>query len=131
MQFVETADEAWTIIVDFYEKLEAENAAAAVNRLAALRTEGEAATRDLMQSTERVLAAQTELQAAMSTLDATGLSRLFTHMVNRLEKVSDVLEGFRQPMVLQAIPLRMADGLPPAASEPESQALGPATAPGP
>ncbi|MCQ4631435.1 LOG family protein [Shinella sp. CPCC 100929] len=29
MQFVETADEAWNIIVDFYEKLEAENVAVA------------------------------------------------------------------------------------------------------
>lgn len=31
MQFVETADEAWDIIVDFYEKLEAEQAAAAAH----------------------------------------------------------------------------------------------------
>jgi len=31
MQFVETADEAWDIIVKFYENLEAEHAAAAAH----------------------------------------------------------------------------------------------------
>lgn len=84
-------------------------AASAMSKLSQMQSGSEAATQSLVLGTERLLAGQQALNAAMSQLDAMGLSRTLPVLAQSLETVSAILAAFQEPMVLQAVPARVAN----------------------
>lgn len=80
--------------------------AAAISRLSTQHASSETTTQSLVANTERMLEAQRALAAAMTQLDGVGLGRSLAALSQSMEKVSAVLQGFQEPMVLQAVPAR-------------------------
>jgi biopolymer transport protein ExbB/TolQ len=68
------------------------------------------AIRHLAETTARVIGAQDALHHSVNQLHEAGFERVLGEVRDSLNAVTGVLEGFRRPFVLQAVPVAVAGG---------------------